>query len=260
MPWFKRKAAVVLLILGIILGALIVVAPKYHVVPIIMFHRVETADFYKPNLVHPENFEFQINYLAKNHYNVITLDELVQAIKLGKKLPNKSVVITFDDGTQDNYSVAFPVLKKYNFPATIFLVSEFIDKEGFLKSSEIKEMENSVINFGSHTQNHPYLPEISHEKQKKEITQSKIDLERLLNKPVEYFAYPSGGYNEDIIKLIQEAGYKGAVTTNRGLTRFNKNVYELKRVRFSDRDTNSLSLWAKLSGYYNLFRKTKNPS
>ena len=259
MNTFVRKLSIALLILGVVAGIIGFLAPKYHVVPIVMFHRVETTEEYKPNSVDPEIFEFQMNYLARHRYNVIPLDELMEAIDKGKTLKKKSLVITFDDGTEDNYSVAYPVLKKYNFPATIFMVSTFIDQEGFLTSDQIREMNDSVVNFQSHTRTHAYLPEISAEQQKQEIAGSKKDLEKLLGNPVEYFSYPVGGYNEAIIQLVKDAGYKGAVTTNRGLTRWNKNMYELKRVRFGERDTNGFTLWAKLSGYYNLFRKTKNP-
>lgn len=257
---FKKKLAVVVLIIGILAGVLGFIAPKYHVVPIVMFHRVEAVGEYKPNSINPKTFEFQMEYLAQHQYNVIPLSELVEAIRSNKQLPPKTAVITFDDGTEDNYTIAFPVLKKYNFPATIFMVSGFIDHEGFLKKTQILEMKDSVINFQSHTKTHAYLPEILPENQRREIFDSKRDLEKVLGMPVDYFSYPVGGYSEDIVKLLQEAGYKGAVTTNRGLGRFNKNVYELKRVRLGERDTSGFALWAKLSGYYNLLRKTKNPS
>jgi len=232
--------------------------PKY-VVPIMMYHNVDYVETPEPNTVSPERFDWQMKYLKDRKYNVISLNELVNAIREERSLPRNSVVITFDDGPENNYTYAFKILKKYNFPAIIFMPSRFVDTAKFLKSAQIKEMLSKGISIGSHTQTHDYLPDLSREKQVEEIVKSKAELENKFDISVRYFAYPVGGFSEEIKDIVKQAGYKAAVATNRGYDRFNKDVYELNRVRFSDKDDRIDYMFIKLSGYYNLFRKSKSP-
>ena len=233
------------------------VQDKY-VVPVMMYHRVSLADESPMNTVSPKAFAEQMDFLKKNGYGVITLDDFVEGNKARKKFSHKTVVITFDDGYKDNFKNAFPILKKYHFPAAIFLISDFIGiNPNLLSWDQIKEMSQyDIITFGSHTRRHVYLPEESEEDLNNEIVESKRIIEEHLGKPVYYFAYPSGGFSEHIKSLVAMAGYKAAFTTNRGHDRYNRDLYELSRIRFNDWDS-SIVLWAKLSGYYNLFRKLK---
>ena len=232
----------------------------HYVVPIVMYHKIDETETYKPNLVSSQSFHFQMNYLVKHKYNVVDLDTVVEDIKNHRRMPRKTVVITFDDGTIDNYAVAFPVLKKHHLPATIFLVAGFIDKPGYLTLDQILEMGKSGITFGSHSRTHAYLPQLTYEQQVDEIKNSKAILEDRLKDSVDYLAYPTGGYNDTIKDIIKEAEYKGALTTNRGPHRLNKDVYALKRIRFTDRDIHGFNIWWKLFGCYNYFRKVRNPS
>ena len=102
-----------------------------------------------------------------------------------------------------------------------------------------------------------YLPQVSYKDQLYEIEESKKILEAKLNQPIDFYAYPVGGFSEEIKNLLRKAGYRGAFTTNRGTDRLNRDVYEINRIRLGDHDTHDLILTAKLSGYYNLFRKLK---
>ena len=198
-------------------------------------------------------------YLKKHRFNVLPLSTLVQIIKQGKPLPRKSVVITFDDGYDDNYQHAFPVLKKYGFPATIFVITDVVNDEGYLTTAQMKEMMAQGIEIGSHTRRHVYLPGILGKALVEEIQGSKGWLEEELGVTIKNFVYPAGGFNEDAKRIVQQSGYESACTTNRGYERFNRDVYELKRVRFSEQDDRIDYLWMKLSGFYNLFRKSKDP-
>ena len=231
---------------------------EHYVVPIMMYHHVTAVTPSEGNWVSPKSFEQQMAYLTQHHYKVITLDELVSAIQKKEKLSHKTVVLTFDDGYDDNYTQAYPILKKYQFSATIFLIANKINADGFLNLKQIEEMLTNGINFGSHTLSHPYLPSLSPPEQEKEIRESKARIGQALNTSIEYFCYPIGGFSDDIKRMVKEAGYKAALTTNRGFARSNQDVYELKRIRFVNND-NSLSLGLKLSGYYNFFRKPKGP-
>lgn len=231
--------------------------PRY-TVPILMYHRFG----YEENtlFVSPENFKRQMSYIKNKGYNVISLDELVSGIKQGRKFRHNTVVITIDDGYQDNYIYAYSILKKYNFPATIFIIANFIgNKKDFMTWNEVKTMSANNISFGGHTKNEVYIPSIK----RKEILWDETGgckklIETKLGKPVDYFCYPTGGFTEEAKEMIKKAGYKGTCTTNRGFVELNKDVYELKRVKVTNSDAaEPFHFWAKLSGYYNLFRSRK---
>ena len=234
-----------------------------YTVPILMYHHVSEG----PNAsmhVKPDNFYRQMGYLKWRHYNVISLDELVEGIKTGKDFRHNTVVITFDDGYEDNYINASPFLKSSGFPATIFLISDYVNTEGYIKWHQAREiLAQSKITFGAHTKSHAYLPDIkSKDKLKEEIAGSKAVIEAGTSGKVNFFCYPTGGFTAQAQQIVKESGYKGACTTNRGANRLNtEDVYALKRIKVKDSDfvDNPVSFWLKLSGYYNLFRKDKNP-
>jgi len=251
------------------IGSYIWIQNQY-VVPILMYHSISSADI-KPlmvmgdpfkiklrlNNVSPGSFEKQMGFLSKSGYKVISLDEYVQGNKAKKKFSHKTVVITFDDGYVDNYTNAFPILKKYHFPATIFLISDYVGKNSALLNWEqVKEMSSNGIAFGSHTRRHVYLPDQSREQMKDEIMESKHVIEEHLGKPVDYFAYPSGGFSEEVKAMTALSGYKAAFTTNRGYDRYDIDLYELSRIHVNNWD-NGLTLTGKLSGFYNLFRELR---
>ena len=259
MKGFFKKFLTFILVLVVIGSCFFLWAQDKYIVPILMYHNVDHCDRPKSNTVSPESFTKQMAYIKQHGYHVITLDEWVTSIKQKEALPPMSVVITFDDGLADNYTQAFPILKQYQFPATIFVITDVVGKPGFLTWDQIKEMEKSGISFGSHTRIHPYLPAIDSAEQRNQIQISKEILEVQLGHRIDYFAYPSGGFNDSIQALIKASGYKGACTTNRGYHRGNDDPYEIKRIHFGDNDNFDFVLWAKLSGYYHIFRKWKNP-
>ena len=231
----------------------------HYVVPIMMYHNVDTTDVRKANTVSPQNFQRQMAYLKDHGYRVFSFSELVKSVTSDEPLPKKSVVITFDDAYEDNYTHAFEILKEYGYPAIIFAPSDLIGLVGHLNWDQVEEMAKNGITFGSHTRHHSYLPDLSIQQQREEIFGSKRLLEERLGVAVDYFAYPIGGFSESIKQIVKEAGYKGAAATNRGYDRFNRDIFELNRIRFGDKDDRNDYLWIKLSGYYNLFRAAKNP-
>jgi peptidoglycan/xylan/chitin deacetylase (PgdA/CDA1 family) len=198
-------------------------------------------------------------YLKDYGYQVLGFDEFIKLKAASGPAPRKSVVITFDDGYEDNYTNAFPVLKKYGYPAIIFLPTDLIGQKGHMTWEQVAEMSRYGIAFGSHGRRHEYLPDLTVEQQRDEIFESKRILQERLRQTVDYFAYPIGGFNDTIKKMVQEAGYKAAASTNRSYDRYNKDLFELNRIRFGDKDVRNDYLWIKLSGYYNLFREAKNP-
>ena len=170
---------------------------------ILMYHSIDHNKVFFT--VTPENFRKQMDLLYKEKYSIISLGELAGLIIDKRAIPLKTVVLTFDDGYQDNYFNAFPILKKYNFPATIFLATGFIGKNRISSSGatlkilnwdQIIEMHNSgLVDFEPHTVSHLKLHRLSLEEAKKEILNSKRTIEEKLNKKCKFFAYPYGKYN-----------------------------------------------------------------
>lgn len=260
MRLFKRLilALCIIFIISLIGGYLYVY--NHYVVPILTYHSINYVDIGTP-AVKPENFEKQIRCLKDRNYNIISLNELAVGIIENKKFPRNTVVITFDDGFKDNYAYAYPILKKYKIPATIFLISDFIGKKNeHLSWEQVSEMLSNNITFGSHTRTHSYLPDVNRDIAWEEISGSKKQIEEKIGKKILYFSYPAGGFNKEIKNQVKLAGYKAACTTNRGFDKSNRDVYELNRIKITDKDANMLKFHAKLSGYYNIFRSQKNPS
>lgn len=258
MRWIRNVIFVCLLTAGLLAAGFAFGRRAFYVAPILMYHHVASADAPKLHTVSAQRFAWHMAYLKKHNFRVIPLDHVVGMVRNGQAVPHNTVVITFDDGYEDNYTNAYPVLREYKFPATIFVPSELINAEGYLSTAQIKEMMANGIEVGSHTRRHAYLPDLSFEQQKDEIRESKRRMEEILGVEVAYFAYPSGGFSDGIKQMVKDAGYKGACTTNRGRDKFNRDVYELNRIRLSDKDDRLDYVWMKLTGIYNLFRKNKN--
>lgn len=195
-------------------------------VPILYYHAIndEVGQGQLSELfVSPKEFEKQMAFLKQNNYNVITFDDLHNI----DNTPNP-VIITFDDGYEDNYLYAYPVLKKYGFKASIFLVSDFIGNPSILNKAQIKEM-SDLINFQGHTMTHPNLPDIKIEDAEKEISVSKKVIEEITGKPVTVFAYPTGLYNKEILDITKKH-YQYAVWNGGGLYTTTDDPYIMKRV------------------------------
>jgi len=255
----KRFFIILFIFLVFSTSGFLLYVSNHYVVPILMYHNIENDKPEECNWTSPALFEWHLQYINKHGYRVVALDGLVSA-QLAEKLPSRNtLVITFDDGHINNYTDAFPLLKKYDFPAIMFIPSDRIGTEGHMAWEQIREMADYGIEIGSHGRTGGYLPDFSDNRKWDEINESKKLLEEKLGIEIKYFAYPLGGFSPEIKEMIKKAGYKGAVATNRGFDRDNKDVFELNRVRLSNKDIKEIYLWSKFSGYYNLFRESKNP-
>lgn len=193
---------------------------------ILMYHSVSDNNLFFT--VKLGDFERQMNYLCKENFNVIGLAQLFDYLKNKREIPAKTVVLTFDDGYEDNYSNAFPVLKKYNFPATIFLTKGDTQLK-MLNREQIKEMHDSgLIDFEPHTINHPKLSKTDLKEAEKEILESKKIIEKELNKKCRFFAYPYGDYNEKIIDIVKN-NFELALTVEKGKVDLSGKLFEIKR-------------------------------
>jgi peptidoglycan/xylan/chitin deacetylase (PgdA/CDA1 family) len=185
----------------------------------------------------PDEFARQMDYLRKK-YKILSLTEIVEFAEGKRNLPMKSVAITFDDGYYDNYLLAYPYFREHNVPATIFVctsrVGESIPLDGIpLKAlgwNEIIEMSRDNIVIGAHTVNHPDLCKLSIDQARQEIQEAKTQIEQRIGKKVDYFSYPSGRYNKQIIGLVRLLGFKGAVG-GEGLVHRGSETYLLNRVQ-----------------------------
>ena len=181
--------------------------------------------------IDPEDFDWQMKYLVDHGYHTISPDELYAFLEGKGTLPDRPVLITFDDGYVDNYTNAYPILKKYNLKATIFIVTGFVsERKGYLTWDQLREMEQHGITAQSHTVTHAPLPELSDERIREELIVSKQQAEAELGHPIEFIAYPTGVHDLHIVGIAKEAGYKGGFTVKYGNVDRSSNVYAMERV------------------------------
>lgn len=216
-------------------------------VPILNYHKVDILNHSLS--VSSQEFEEQMEYLAKNNYTTITPDQLMAYLKHGKELPDKPIMITFDDGYLDNYTNAYPIMKKYGFTATIFLVTNLVGHDPrFMTWDQVREMQQNGIVFGSHTVNHQSLTNIPKEQVLNELTQSRDEMFRQLGKKPKYFAYPTGTYNQGIEELVRSTGYKAAFTIEYGQVGADSDVYALERIPIFKSDKTFRNFFIRLNG------------
>jgi peptidoglycan/xylan/chitin deacetylase (PgdA/CDA1 family) len=192
-------------------------------VPILMYHRVvEREPVRDPfrNCVTVSVFERQMRWLRLRGYRTVPLASL-EGAQLAPSLPSRPLVITFDDGYRDNYENAWPVLAKYDFRATVFLVSGSVggyndfdhavggERAPMLSASEIREMHAAGIGFGSHTCSHPpSLVDVDDRTLRLEVSASRTAVEDIVGSAVDYFAYPHGKQDARVERAVADAGYK----------------------------------------------------
>jgi len=253
------------LLLAVILAFItfILVAKQHYVAPILMYHQVLPGAKYEYRLaVSVDTLERQMRFLKRHRYNVITVEELADLIRQKVKIPPRTVAITFDDGYADNYTYAFPILKKYKIPAAFFVITEEIGNAQKKKFGweEIKEMQDSgVVFFGSHAVGpEPLVNLKSDDEIKRQIFESKRILEEKLGREVTVFSYPEGGFNAKIRQLVIDAGYKAAVATNPGRDYPDDDVFALKRLRISENAGNLFVFWVESSGLYTFMKELKS--
>ncbi len=219
-------------------------------VPILLYHRlrpknVGVDDFERIFVVYVSRFEEQMNYLATHGYNVISLAQYVAYVEGKDKLPEKPIIITFDDGYLSNYQYAYPILQKYGFPATIFITVDenskvFKDREKFdspLTKEQIKEISENNISIQSHAITHNHLSDLPDKETEYELAQSKVILEKLTGKPVDFLAIPGAFYSKKVKQIAKEVGYKAAFSGHKGTNSSASDLYSLRRIVI-ERDSN----------------------
>ena len=207
--------------------------------------------------VPPAEFSAQLDYLQENGYTTITLNDFIRARRYGKKLPDKPIILTFDDGYEDNYTEMLPILEAHKMTAVVFVVSNFLGKPGYLTFEQIQDMQRRGIEIGLHGADHIPLPALYGEFLDNQIRQSKILLEWSGLEPIGSFSYPNGSYNEKIIEMLQAENYLTAVTGEVGLNNFETNPYKLRRVHIREPHFGILEFrWRLLKA--DIFERLKN--
>lgn len=197
--------------------------------PLILAYHSVSAERRDNLAVQPHDFAAQMAWLNRRGYRSLTLAEYLRRPPVhGERV----VIITFDDGYADNYSQAWPILRRYGFVATIFLVADYVGTEHvfywdvpklaapsaaapyrLLTWDQIEAMAAQGIEFGSHTCTHPELTAVSPAQCAEEVARSRRDLEQRLGAEVVSFCYPRGKLNADVMRQVAQAGYRGAVVT-----------------------------------------------
>jgi peptidoglycan/xylan/chitin deacetylase (PgdA/CDA1 family) len=200
-------------------------------IPVICYHSINKDPSGKsPIIISPEKFRQHLQTIKDIGYTTLTMAQFNDYILGDKPIPEKSVLLTFDDGYMDNYTNAFPILKEFNMNATIFVISSYLDGKEYLSPNAAREMSDYGIDIESHTVSHLRLSELSYEQQLNELKNSKEALEKLTGKPVISIAYPEGKYNDDTTKAVLEAGYAMGFTIDRGYVGVGDNAVKLNRL------------------------------
>lgn len=188
--------------------------------------------------VAPKDFQAQIDWLVQHGYHTISMAQLNAHLKERAALPIKPIMITFDDGWVEGYTIAFPALKKNNLIGIYFVYTQPLDQNPrYLSWKEIDEMSAAGMDFEAHTITHPDLRKLSPDNAMREISEPKKLLETRLNKPVIAFAYPFGEFNSAVIEMVKRAGYENAVTINPSYRQSADQIYQLGRIHVSYNDS-----------------------
>jgi peptidoglycan/xylan/chitin deacetylase (PgdA/CDA1 family) len=231
--------------------------PRQPHLRVLFYHRINPYPFAalgpvsRELTVRPDVFEEQLKHLARRGYRSIGISEFHRMLTQGGPMDSKALLITFDDGYEDNLIWAAPLLKKYGFGALIFVVSDFIGRSTaevwpnsdpaiygkFLDARQIGDLRASGLEFGSHTVTHPLLTRLAPEQQAQELRESKHYIEKAIGAPVTSFAYPGGDFDAATEGFAGGAGYSLAFSTIPGVNVPGTPLLALRRTEVSASDS-----------------------
>lgn len=211
-------------------------------VPILMYHYVSelppNPDRYRLDLtVSPEDFRAQLQYLDQAGYHPITLTDLYLHLTQSYPLPEKPIVLTFDDGYRDAYEVVFPILLDYGFTGTFFVLATptHFESPEYMTWAQMKEMADAGMDIQAHGRDHVDLRGRSYEYLIYQIQGIQEAIHYHTDRLPRFFCYPSGKYDANVIEVLKSAGYWGAVTTQWGNTHSRDELFEMPRLRVQGR-------------------------
>ena len=198
-------------------------------VPILLYHHIDDSNPVSQYYVSPDVFDEQLKLLSDWGCITITTDLLVKAITDGAQLPACTFIITFDDGNLDNYTNAYPIMKKYGFIGVLYVVENYIDADSYMTSGQIHELLAAGWELGSHTMNHVDLVTAQPEQRLYEINNSKRSLEQKFGVSVITLSYPFGEYDGGVMDAVYSSGYIAAMGLGSSSSQSNFELYGLHR-------------------------------
>ncbi|MFZ4631774.1 MAG: polysaccharide deacetylase family protein [Patescibacteria group bacterium] len=218
-------------------------------VPILMYHYIGIApasSTLKGLYLDPKIFEGQLQELKNNNYSSLFISDVASSINSKNKLSNNNIVLTFDDGYEDFYTKVYPLLVKYNYKATLYVIINALDTPGYLTKTQVKELASSgLVEIGSHTFNHPDLRNLKFKDARFEIEASRQKLEQISGQKVLSFAYPFGLYKPEFFALASSTPYLTAVSVIPGSRQGEENKWILRRIRPDNRSGAIFISWLK---------------
>lgn len=186
--------------------------------PILMYHYIRSADPADPAgyglSVAPEQLAAQLDWLAREGYTTLRVDEALACLGGAPGCPTKPVALTFDDGYMDAYTAALPLLRERGMVATFYIVGGFVGQPGYMGTAELRALHAAGMQLGAHSMRHLDLTTLGREEALRELTTSKAVVEAVTGAPATSFCYPAGRYTPEVRALVAEAGFASAVTTD----------------------------------------------
>lgn len=233
MKLFRKQCAILsltLLLTAVLTFSFWILREASTGIPVLNYHQINDEDI-NALTVPTADFAQEMDYLVENGYHTITPDQLTDYLTKGTPLPAKPILITFDDGYLDNYVNAYPILKERGMVATIFLVSDYMDRfEKYLTWEQVVEMSEAGFSMESHTLSHFELTPLSPAELHQQLEGGKLATEWHTLKFTEYIAYPCGTFNETVINEARNCGYKGGFTVRYDLVQKGDDPFTLNRV------------------------------
>jgi peptidoglycan/xylan/chitin deacetylase (PgdA/CDA1 family) len=196
--------------------------------PILLYHHVADITPAARYYVSPDDFRAQMQLLHDWGCTTVTVSYLADVLWNGGTMPERPVVITFDDGTLDVYQNAFPIMKEFGFVATFYIVSNRLEAADFVSTEQLKEMALAGWEIGNHSKTHADLT-ADHDVIYDEVKKSQLDLENALGFKILTFAYPYGKFDEDVVRKVVDYGYRSAVGLDTNNVHSLGNVFALSR-------------------------------
>lgn len=202
--------------------------PDEVTVPILLYHHIDISPSNSEYYISPYAFEQQMYLLHEWGYQTISVETMIKAIKEGAELPAKPIILTFDDGSESVYTNALPIMQKFNFTGTAYLVLNYVGGVGFMNVKEVQELYAAGWEIGSHSLSHRDLTTIPDD-QEKEIVESRWKLQDYAGVPILTFAYPFGAYDVDSLYYVRYAGYIAAMGLGYDMHQGRNNINYLYR-------------------------------
>jgi peptidoglycan/xylan/chitin deacetylase (PgdA/CDA1 family) len=197
-------------------------------IPVLTYHHIGAGEDWL--YVSEADFEQQLVYLRDQGYTPVSVAELADGLSGKAKLPKRPIVLTFDDGYEDNYRAALPILLRQDMRASFFVVTGKIGQPGYMTWPQAREMRSREMEIGSHTVHHYTLNEINLREMERELLASRLMLESNLPASPAVFANPFGETAPAVVDLLDQTGYQAACSSVVGLNHPGENLFMIRRL------------------------------